>query len=110
MILYEIYINVNSSLQLERGIHVYKIRSNDKGSYTGSRKGSIGTYTFQERALDRKEPLHCGSGGKFYTKDKSKLKEYGKLLDANMETWINQAIKKLEKSKSKLGSKWETNE
>lgn len=104
--IYEIFININSSLQLERGVREYRETKSEDDHSVCSRKGSIGTYKIYNRALDTDKPLTNGNGGRFYTKDKKNLKGYGKILDDISEKWIDDAIKVLTKQKDELGSKW----
>jgi hypothetical protein len=105
MNIFEIKIQLDSGWQLERTIDEYKVYEEDKTSYTMSRDGSIGTYVLPYTSLDK--ILQNGSNGKrFFTKDKNKLKEYGKTLDEHMTKYLNEKIKMLNKYVEKLETPW----
>lgn len=74
-------------------------------SFTASRKGSIGTYILYENGFDKE--LKHGNGIKFMTRDKKKLKEYGKLCDEHMEKYLKHAIKTMENNLTVLGTPWD---
>ena len=100
MTVYQILINLIGNT-FERKIIEYHVFEQGESSYTMSREGSIGTYTVQHSALDKK--FACGGGGYyFYTKDKNKLKEYGKILDEFMEKFIADKLKLLTKYQAQL--------
>jgi len=106
MNLYEIKIKLNDGLALERKITEYKVYEQGESSYTMSKVGSIGTYTVQHSALDKKQS--SGGNGHYYiTKDKSKLKEYGKILDEHMSKVIADKLKLLTKYQAQLETPWD---
>jgi hypothetical protein len=104
MTVYQIKINLIGFI-LERQIIEYNVFEQGESSYTMSREGSIGTYIVQHSALDKK--FACGGCGYyFYTKDKNKLKEYGKILDEFMEKFIADKLKLLTKYQAQLETPW----
>ncbi len=104
MTLYQIRINL-TGFTLDRQIVEFKVYEQGENSYTMSKDGSIGTYTVQHSALDKKLSLG-GCGYYFYTKDKSKLKEYGKILDEYMSKYLADKIKLLTKHQAQLETPW----
>jgi len=104
MTIYQIKIDLIGSI-LERQIIEYNVYEQGENSYTMSREGSIGTYTVQHSALDKKFALG-GGGYYFYTKDKNKLKEYGKILDEFMVKFIADKQKLLTKYQAQLETPW----
>ena len=104
MTIYQIKIDL-IGFTLERQIIEYNVYDQGETAYTMSREGSIGTYTVQHSALDKK--LALGGGGYyFYTKDKNKLKEYGKILDDFMVKFIADKQKLLTKFQAQLETPW----
>ena len=111
MVIYEILGSIGDGMALEREIREYTVTKNDKKNEKGvsfvcSRAGSIGIHTIYQRALDAE--LKYKRGIHFYTKDKAKLKEYGKLIDEHLEKKIEGYEKSLTKAKKKIGSAWKT--
>jgi len=106
MNLYEIRIKLDAGLTLERRIIEYKVYEQGESSYTMSKEGSIGTYTVQHSALDKKQSLG-GNGYYYITKDKTKLKEYGKILDEHMAKFISDKLKLLTKYQAQLETPWD---
>jgi hypothetical protein len=105
--IYEIFICIDGQQNMLRGVHEYKILKNDSKSNAMmcSKEGSSGSHTIHERALDAQ--YHYKTNGlHFYTKDESKLKEYGNILDEHMEKVIHKRAVMLKKSKNQLGTKW----
>ena len=105
--IFEIYIGINSNHELDRGIREYKVIKNDRKlrAVVCSREGSYGVHTIHDRAFDAQN-YYNGNGLHIYTKDESKLIEYGKILDEHMEKVIHKRAKKLKKCKDTLGKKW----
>jgi hypothetical protein len=105
--IYEMFIGIDGQQNLVRGINTYKIVKKDSktNAMLCSKEGSSGSHTIHERALDA-QYHYMSNGLRFYTKDESKLKEYGELLDEHMEKVIHKRAKQLKKSKDKLGTKW----
>ena len=104
---YEIMISMSASGVLQREIREYRMLESSNGtSFTATRKGSIGTYTIYENAMDKR--LANSSGHKYFTKDKKKLKEYCTLLDEYMSKYIDDMIKTMTKNKDTMGTPWES--
>jgi hypothetical protein len=104
MTLYQVKMVLTGENTLERQIVEFNVYEQGDSSYTCSREGSIGVYTVQHSALDKKQ--HHGYGYCFYTKDKSKLKDYGKILDDWMRGELESKIKRLTKFQAQLDTPW----
>ena len=104
MTLYQVKMVLTGDNNLERQIIEFNVYGQGESSYTCSREGSIGVYTIQHSALDKR--LNHGYGHCFYTKDKSKLKDYGKNLDDWMRGELEAKIKRLTKFQAQLDTPW----
>lgn len=104
MTLYQVKMVLTGENTLERQIVEFNVYEQGDSSYTCSRDGSIGVYTIQHSALDKR--LNHGYGHCFYTKDKSKLKDYCKNLDDWMRGELESKIKRLTKFQAQLDTPW----
>lgn len=108
MIIYQALINLDSGMNLTRKIIEYNVYDQGDTAYTMSKDGSIGTYVVTHAALDKKQ-IYSYAGCCFYTKDKSKLKEYCKILDDYMTKYLAEKKKMIEKHEALLETSWVEN-